>query len=130
MPNEPGPDQPMPTETVAQRLDRKMSLNFERNTLEPTLKQIGQEIGVEIVIMGADLQNDGITRNKAIDKFAERDLPAREILHKIMVKANPDGKLIYVIKPAQSGGGEALYFTTRAAAAARGDKLPAEFEKD
>jgi len=116
-----------PAETVAQRLDRKISLNFERNTLEPTLKQIGQEIGVDVIIMGADLQNDGITRNKAIDRFEERDLPAREIMLKIMLKANPDGKLVYVIKPAENGAGEALHFTTRAAAAARGDKLPAEF---
>ncbi|HEY2838221.1 MAG TPA: protein kinase [Pirellulales bacterium] len=128
-PTETTSNQPMPEETVAERLGRKMSLNFERNTLEPTLKQIGQEIGVEVVILGADLQSDGITRNKAIDKFSERDVSAREILLKIMSKANPDGKLIYVIKPAESGTGEALYFTTRTAAGARGDKLPAEFEK-
>ena len=43
-----------------------------------------------------------------------------------MTKANPDGKLVYVIKPAQSGGPETLYITTRASAAKRGDKLPPE----
>ena len=42
-----------PAQSVAQRLDRKISLSFERNTLEPTLQQIGQEIGVEVVILGS-----------------------------------------------------------------------------
>ncbi len=43
-----------------------------------------------------------------------------------MLKANPDGKLVYVVKPKELGGEEMLLITTRAAAAKRGDKLPTE----
>ena len=56
----------------------------------------------------------------------EKDETVGEILRKIMLKANPDGKLVYVIRPDPAGGEETLWITTRAAAAKRGDALPAE----
>ena len=46
-----------------------------------------------------------------------------------MLQANPDGKLVYIFKPNESGGGEEIWITTRAAVAKRGDKLPPELEK-
>ena len=41
------------------------------------------------------------------------------------MKANPDGKLVFVIRGA--GDGDSLEITTRAAAAKRGDTVPAVF---
>jgi hypothetical protein len=83
------------------------------------------EIKYEIV--GGDLQLEGITKNQSFG-LDEKDKTVGEILRKIMLLANPDGKLVYVIKPAQPGGPETLFITTRAAAAKRGDKLPPELE--
>ena len=79
---------------------------------------LAQDLGVEIVIRGPDLQLDGITRNQlfAIDMA---DRPAEEILVEILRRANPDKlaagpadprqKLVYVVGP------EAVFITTRAA---------------
>jgi hypothetical protein len=81
---------------------------------------------VKVEILGSDLQLDGITKNQPIRDLDEKNQPAEEILRVIMRKANPDGKLVYVIRPRQMGGEEELLITTRAAAAKRGDKLPPE----
>jgi hypothetical protein len=111
--------------TVAEKLKKKISLSFPRNTLEKSMEMLGEEVGVPIVIMGSDLQLDGITKNQSFG-LDERDKPADEILRKIMLQANPAGKLIYVIKPKEEGGEDVLHITTRAAAAKRGDTLPPE----
>ncbi len=113
-------------QTVAERLKQKSTLSFANETLEKALILLSDDIGVKIEILGRDLQDGGITRNMSIVGLDERDKPAHEILQNIMLKATPDGKLIYVIKPKQPGGEEMLFVTTRAAAAKRGDKLPAE----
>src|SRR5262249_45337670 len=54
-----------------------------------------------------------------------RDRPAGEMLREVLKLANPDGKLVYVIRR-REGGPEAIFVTTRAAAAKRGEK-PGEF---
>ncbi len=113
-------------ETVAERLDRKITVSFDRNTLEKALQLVGEEIGVPVIILGKDLQIEGITKNKSFG-LSEQDKPAKEILQKIMLNANSDGKLVYVVRPAEGGTGEAVYVTTRAAAKERGETLPAEF---
>ena len=83
------------------------------------------DVGIKYEIRGGDLQLEGITKNQSFG-LDEKDKTAGEILRKIMTLANPDGKLVYVIKSAQPGGPETLYITTRASAAKRGDKLPPE----
>jgi hypothetical protein len=120
------PSQTQPVaEPLARRLDRKITLTFDRATLEKSLEMLGEEIDAQVVILGSDLQTEGITKNQSFG-LDERELPAREILQKIMIRANPDGKLVYVIKPPPGASGEALTITTRAAAKRRGDTLPAE----
>ncbi len=93
---------------------------------------LAEDVGVEIVIRGPDLQLDGITRNQlfAIDMS---DRSGEEILVEILRRANPDKlaagpadprqKLVYVVGP------EAIFITTRAGAAARGEALPAVFQE-
>ena len=121
--------------TVRDRLRRDASLAFARETLEAAVEQISRDIGVDIVIAGADLQAEGITKNQSfgIDLANRR---AEEILVEILRLANPDKsatapsdprqKLIYVIS-AEPGQTEKIVITTRAGAAARGDQLPAVF---
>lgn len=113
--------------SLAELLDQPTSLSFPRNTLEQALLLLGEGIGTEIVILGTDLQLEGITKNQSFG-LDERDRPAREILLKMLRQANPDGKLVYVIRAQEDGSGERLFVTTRAAAAKRGEKLPPEFD--
>jgi hypothetical protein len=113
---------------IAGALAKKISISFPRDTLEKSLEMLSTEIGVEIVILGSDLQLEGITKNQSFS-LDEREQPAIEILTKILKLANSDGKLVYVIKPRQAGGEPILFVTTRAAVKKRGDTLPADMEK-
>jgi hypothetical protein len=108
---------------VEQALNKKTSLAFDRNTLEESMKLLSQDLGIPIEIIGTDLQLDGITKNQSF-AIEERDQPAGEILRKVLLKANTDGKLVYTVKP---GAKESLVISTRSAVVKRGDKLPAEF---
>lgn len=107
-------------------LDRTISLSFPRESLDRCLEQLAAELGVTIEIAGTDLQLEGITKNQSLNNLDVRDRPAREVLARVLELANPEGKLVYVIV-ADAGQGEVIRITTRAAAAKRGDRLPAEF---
>jgi hypothetical protein len=120
--------QPAKAATVADKLKLKTSLTFPKNTLETALKLLGDDAGVEILMVGKDFQEEGITKNQSFG-LDERDKPAGEILLAIMKKADPAGRLVYVIKPKEGGGDEVLYIMTRAGVAKRGEKLSPEFEK-
>jgi hypothetical protein len=116
-------------------LKRVTSLRFRRETLEAALDQLSKDVGVEIVIRGADLQGEGITKNQQFGVDVANK-PAEEILVEILRLSNPDKtatgsndekqKLVYVIARGESGE-EQIVVTTRAAAAARGDELPEVF---
>ncbi|HVX10461.1 MAG TPA: protein kinase [Pirellulales bacterium] len=118
---------PVKAQTVAERLKKKTSLGFPRNTLEQSIKLLGDDLGVEIIILGNDLRDEGITKNQSFG-LDEKDQAGDEILRKIMMLADPGGRLVYTIKPKEGGGEDVLYVTTRAAAKKRGDKLPPELE--
>ena len=111
--------------TIAELLQKKTTLTFPRDTLEKSLQMLLDDVGIKYEILGGDLQLEGITKNQSFG-LDEKDKTAGEILRKIMALANPDGKLIYVIKPKQPGGPEMLFVTTRASATKRGDKIPPE----
>lgn len=113
-----------PAKTAAEGLKKKMALTFEREAFERTMEIISEEIGVPIEFMGGDLQAEGITRHKGLT-VDEPEQPAGELIRKVLKMADPDGRLVYIVKPKKDV--ETLVITTRAAAEARGDKLPAEF---
>ncbi|MCX7391506.1 MAG: hypothetical protein NTX02_10015 [Planctomycetia bacterium] len=106
-------------------LQKKISLTFVKDTLEKSVQMISDEIGVEIEIIGPDLQLDGITKNQSFG-LAETDKSAEEILRTILRKSNTDGKLVFVIRT--KDGVESIDITTRAACAKRKDVLPPGFE--
>jgi len=101
-------------------LAKPMSLVFVKDTLEKSIQMIADEIGVELEILGSDLQLEGITKNQSFG-LDEKQKPAAEILRAILAKANPDGKLVYVIRKIEAG--ERIEITTRAAVEKRGDTL-------
>jgi hypothetical protein len=106
---------------AAAALKKKISLSFPRDTLDRCMEMFSKEIDTEVVIMGSDLQLEGIAKNHSFG-LDERDQAAGDILLKILKLANADDKLVYFIKP--KGSAEAIFITTRAAAAKRGDPLP------
>jgi hypothetical protein len=120
------------SQSVRELLVRKTSLRFSRDSLEAALEQLSQDRR-RIIILGPDLQADGITRNQQLAMNIENQ-PAEEILVEILRRANPDKsatglsdprqKLVYLVKPTSPGGPEAVFVTTRARAAERGDTLP------
>ena len=101
-------------------LAKPISLVFVKDTLEKSIQMIADEIGVEIEILGSDLQLEGITKNQSFG-LDQKQKPAAEILRAILAKANPDGKLVYVIR--KTDAGERIEITTRAAVDKRGDTL-------
>jgi hypothetical protein len=120
---------------VDARMRQNVSLAFPRDTLEAALQQLSREVGVTIVIDGASLQAEGITKNQSFGiDMANR--PAEQILAEILRLANPDQsvsgpgdarqKLVYVVAR-EPGKPQQIVVTTRAGAAARGDTLPAVF---
>jgi hypothetical protein len=107
------------------KLGRKMTLVFAKDELERSIQMVSDEIGVPMEIRGPDLQLEGITKNQPLS-IDERDKPAADILRVILAKANPDGKLVYVVRT--MNGVESIEITTRAGAAKRGDVLPPAFQ--
>jgi hypothetical protein len=115
---------------VSERLKKRTSLRFARDTLEAALRMLSADIGVKIVIRGQDLQLDGITRNQLFG-IDVSDQPAEAILVEILRLANPDKmatgpsdsrqKLVYVVGP------DVVFITTRARAAERRERLPDVF---
>jgi hypothetical protein len=110
-----------------------------RDTFEAALSLLSRELGVEILIIGADLQTEGITKNQSVELDLE-NRPAEEILVEILRRANPDKaatgpadvrqKLVFVVKSKEPSGPEAIFITTRSRAAERGEQLPAAFTGD
>lgn len=115
---------PAVRQSAADRLAKRISLTFARDTLEKSIQMVAEEIGVPIEILGKDLELDGITKNQSFG-LDESDQPAEAILRTILARSNPDGKLIYVFR--KKDGAESIDVTTRAAAAKRGDDVPAVF---
>ena len=89
-------------------------------------------MGVDIEILGRDLQLAGITKNQSFG-IDLKDQPACDILLEILRLANPDRAatgaadprqmLVYTIQHSAVDKWR-IVVTTRAAAAARGDRLP------
>lgn len=122
--------------TLEQKLAANTSLSFTKESLEQAVALLADDLGVEIVIAGGDLQLDGITKNQSLG-LDLRDRPAGEILLEILLRANPDRtatgpadprqKLVYTVEPPASGRAGRIIVTTRTAAEKRGDRLPSAF---
>lgn len=118
-----------PAMSIQEKLAQPYALTIPRGPLDQAVAQVSRDLGVEIVILGSDLQLEGITKNQSFAIGVE-DSTFGEVLREILKLANPDGKLVYVIQPNAEGGPEVLQITTRASATARGDELPPEFNSE
>ena len=97
----------------------------------------GMPFQFKITLMGNDLQKEGITQNQRPGPLAFDDMALADILTEIMTSANPDKditgpadancKLVWIIVNDEDTENKSVAVTTRAAAASRGDDLPAAF---
>ena len=110
--------------SVENKLARRITIVLDRNTLFQNLEIISRGIGVPITLLVEDLQSEGITKNQNV-ALAEHDKTADEILRTTLRNADHQGRLVYFIRT--QDGKDTIVITTRAAAKARGDKLPAGF---
>jgi hypothetical protein len=110
--------------SVADLLKTKMATLSGQDEFQRHIAALAQEIGVEIEIMGRDLESEGITRNKNT-KVDLRDKPVGEILRAMFLIVDPSGRLLYVIK--KENDREKIYITVRKKAEERKDPIPPEF---
>jgi tetratricopeptide (TPR) repeat protein len=110
--------------SVEDKLTRRITIVLDRNTLFENLEIVSRGIGVPITLLVEDLQIEGITKNQNI-ALAEHDKTADDILRTTLRNADPKGRLVYFIRT--QDGKDSVVVTTRAAAKARGEELPAGF---
>lgn len=110
--------------SVEDKLARRITIVLDRNTLLNNLEIISRGIGVPITPLVEDLQREGITKNQNV-ALAEHDKTADDILRTTLRNADHMGRLVYIIRT--QDGKDTVVITTRAAAKARGDTLPAGF---
>ena len=127
---------PTATKTLREKLKQSISMSFDKEELQVALAMFEEESGVDVQILGKDLEREGITRNKSVTNFQAAGRPADEVLRMLLIQGNPTKvdrtddpqmKLVYVIRQDTATGREAVFLTTRSAAAQRKEKLPPEF---
>ncbi|MGE5190883.1 MAG: hypothetical protein ACM3U2_00160, partial [Deltaproteobacteria bacterium] len=86
---------------IADRLKKKISVDFHDDFLFAAMDFIGGEIGVQIKLDGPNMKLVGVTQNER-QQFAMENVPATAVLHKILVDKtkdarNPNGKLVLIV---------------------------------
>jgi len=94
-------------------LDALVTLQERRNTLERFLSQLSDKTGVPVLINNKALQFEGITTNQSFG-LDVTDQPAREVLHQILTKADPNDRLRAVLRGTDDGS-TAIEITTKQA---------------
>ena len=119
---------PMPKNVAELLVMKKLTLvSSQGDEFQRHLAAISAEIGVEIIIMGRDLQSKGITRNKNTT-VNQIDKPVGEIIRSMFKTVDPSGNLVYVIKK-DADGKEKIYITILEKALERGDPIPTVFKQ-
>ena len=141
---------PSSPQTIEDLLQYRMSLDIPQQSLEFALRDLAAEVRdafpglsfpFQLKIVGADLREEGITRNQQIKDFHRNGQTVAELLTGLVMKANPvttveaptepDQKLIWVVaSDPDSPNQRTVLITTRRAAQQRGYELPRVFQAD
>ncbi len=86
---------------VADRLKKKITVDFRREFMYKAMEFVSDETGVTIKLDGPGMKDVGVTQNEKQD-FAMEDVPATTVLQKILVESTknkefPNGKLVLVV---------------------------------
>ncbi len=124
---------------LAQQIDFEIpqqSLEFTMVELATSVDRALPTAQFKIVIIGADLQLAGITRNQQIRDVNLRNQSVNEILTELVKRANPtpaasitspEQKLVWVPDRQGLASGKTVFITTREAATQKGYSLPKQF---
>ncbi len=132
--------------TLTQMLELPLSVSFEQESLEFAGQAVMDELKSKLpegsaepkyVLLGGDLQKEGITQNQQIRDFKATDMPLREILTQLVMRANidksvtsatqPEQLLVWVVAPNPNSPSEEAFLVTTRAGAAGKYELPKEF---
>lgn len=127
-----------PQLTIAELLQTRFEHRFGQQSLDEALSDLQDRIndqfpsvGLNIEVVGADLEQEGITRNQQIQEFSASDIMISEILTEIVRRANPvrvrsarseEQTLVWVVQNEST-----IQITTRDAAAIKNLKIPSNF---
>ena len=106
--------------TAAEKLQERTTYVAPRGPFDAFAETLGDELGFRVVLVGEDFETAGITKNQQFD-MNEQDKSYAEILKAALLKANPAGLLVFVIRKEE--GEEAIFVTTRKAAEARKETI-------
>ncbi len=135
-------------QTLQDLLNTTTTMSFDQTALEFTMRDLKADLldsypdlpfDLDIKIIGADLEKNGITRNQQVRDFNEQNKSVAQILTALVMKANPittvaspkelDQKLIWVVGPDPADPAkQIILITTRDAAGAKNYTLPAVFQ--
>lgn len=133
--------------TVAEMLDRPMSISFLQLSLQFAVDAVVDEFKQTLPadstmpavrIIGSDLEKNGITQNQQIRGFERDGQPLRNVLTDLVLGANPDKtatgptdpkqSLVWVVHPQGKPPEETEILITTRDAAAGNYELPPEFQ--
>ncbi len=139
--------QPSGPQTIEELLQQKITVRFDQTSLEFAMRDVALAANdafpklpfkFEIVLLGMDMQKDGITKNQSIRDFKMDNASVADILTALVMRGNPDPtvksphepnqKLIWCIGEDPGRAGQKVVFiTTRQGAAERKLVLPTVF---
>jgi len=76
-------------EKIADRLKKKITVEFRREFMYKALEAVGEETGVQFKLDGPGMKEVGLTQN-IYQTFAMEDVPATAVLHKIIIEGSID----------------------------------------
>lgn len=116
--------------TISEFSFDSLSLEFAIRDLQAAAQDAakGAPFPLELVIIGKDLELDGITRNQSIRDFKQEKVPLGDVLTALAKKAHP--KLIWAIGPHPDDEKKTVVLlTTRTQAAKKMYKVPDAFKE-
>jgi len=103
----------------------EVAVKFERNSMQGSLEMITARTGVPFEIYGPDLQLEGITGCQSYGMDEPRQ-PLEDLLKKLLLRNNRDGKLAYTVKT-NAEGLNVVHIVTRQGAEKRDEQIFPEF---
>lgn len=88
-------DDPKLPEKIADRLKKKITVDFRRTPLQDAIASIAEDTGVKIKLDGPGMKLAGVTQNE-VQTFQMEDVPATDVLYKIIIENTKD-KLVLIV---------------------------------
>jgi hypothetical protein len=101
VPASPGTVETKLPDKFADRLKKKITVEFRRTPLEDAIATVAEEAGVAIKIDGPGLKEVGVTQNQP-QTFAMENAPASAVLHRLLIQGTtsgmfPKGALVLIV---------------------------------